>query len=109
MGSGPSWTSFTTGKNPWNHGIYDLHKRDGTPSSSKEVRGARIWNYLNDAGLGAVVMNIAVTYPPEKIDGFMTSSLLTPPDSDNYTYPRRLKEKLPHPRPQFEKNWRSRQ
>ena len=39
-------------------------------------------------------MNIPVTYPPQKVNGYMITGMLTPPNSDNWTYPKTLKEEL---------------
>lgn len=103
LGSGPSWTTFTTGKNPWNHGVYNLyHEEDGTLVTSDEVESPRVWNYLNDSGFKTGVVNLAVTYPPEKINGFMISTFLAPSNSETFTYPVDLRNEIPHERPEFE-------
>lgn len=103
LGSGPSWTTFTTGKNPWNHGVYDLYHKENTELiTADEVESARIWDYLNDSGFKTGIVNLAVTYPPEKIDGFMISTFLAPSNSKSFTHPVELREKLPNERPEFE-------
>jgi predicted AlkP superfamily phosphohydrolase/phosphomutase len=40
------------------------------------------------------IINIPITYPPDKVDGFMISGMLTPNNQVNFTYPPDLKERL---------------
>lgn len=95
-----AWTTFLTGMNPAKHGILDFVE---PVSNSKEriifnnrtrCRQKPIWKYLNNAGYRTVMINIPMTYPPEKVDGCMVSGMGTPSSSSEYTYPPDLKNKL---------------
>jgi len=85
--SAPAWTSFATGKNPGKHGIFDFMTSDGRIVNSNDVRGKRIWEILSKNGFSCCVINFPVTYPPQKINGCMISSFLTPPGREDFTYP----------------------
>jgi len=97
--SGPSWSSFVTGMNPGKTGIYDfLYRKDGTysfPPVSASLRGGTtIWRYLSDAGHRVSVLNIPMSYPVEKVNGFMVSGWMTPYAADDYIYPSELASEL---------------
>ena len=93
----PAWPSFTTGKNPKNHGAFDWFHYNKDYSrhiiNSTNIRGKRYWDYLNDVGLICGIINMPFSYPPQKIKGFMISGLLSPEDKD-FTYPKNLKKEL---------------
>ncbi|MBN1423081.1 alkaline phosphatase family protein [Candidatus Fermentibacteria bacterium] len=95
----PAWTSVLTGVNPGKHGIFDFrdsyHRDPRRPLvSSRSMRAPRIWQILNAAGLRAAIMNVPITFPPEPLDGFMISGMMTPNDEADYTYPAELKSRL---------------
>ena len=93
----PAWTSIFTGVNPGKHGIVDFYMREktGFVSCSSRYRMCRtIWDILSEAGSRCVVINDPVTFPPQKINGVMTTGLLTPPGSTNWVYPEKLRKEL---------------
>lgn len=97
--SGPSWSSFVTGKNPGKTGIYDfLYRREGTynfpPVNASLRSGATIWRYLGEAGYHVGVLNLPMSYPVEAVNGFMVSGWLTPYTADDYIYPPELAAEL---------------
>jgi predicted AlkP superfamily phosphohydrolase/phosphomutase len=69
---GQGWASLMTGKSPLKHRIYywNLH---GLRSS--DIRGPKIWNVVNAAGLKVGIMNVSYTFPPDKVNGFFISGL----------------------------------
>jgi predicted AlkP superfamily phosphohydrolase/phosphomutase len=90
--SGPSWSSFATGKNPGKTGIYDfLHRRQGTyrfpPISTRHRHGKAIWALLSEAGKTVGVLNVPVSYPVEPVNGFMISGFMTPYSARDFVYP----------------------
>ncbi len=97
--SAPAWTSFMTGKNPGKHGIFDFRhwnvkKYDESELvDSTKIDGLKIWNILNSFGKKVGVINVPITYPPEKVDGFLITGMLTP-SLENFTYPPELKNEL---------------
>lgn len=90
-----AWTSALTGKNPGKHGIFDFFERSPNSygletTTSKSKDGKMVWELLSDAKKKVVVMNVPMTYPPEKVNGLMISGLGTPDLNSNFTYPKDL-------------------
>jgi predicted AlkP superfamily phosphohydrolase/phosphomutase len=100
--SAPAWSSFATGANPGRHGVYHFRPIDRRflEGNSSRVVNARsialptIWAYASRAGKCVGVINVPLTYPPEPINGFMVTGMLTPPSADVFTYPPELSRKL---------------
>jgi len=97
--SAPAWTSFFTGKNPGKHGIVDFfYRKDGSyeivPVNSRDNKAETLFSILSRAGKKVVLVNIPVAYPPEQVNGILISGLQTPSESDDFTYPKELKEEL---------------
>ncbi|HHF55338.1 MAG TPA: hypothetical protein ENL42_00280 [Thermoplasmatales archaeon] len=87
--SAPAWTSIVTGVKPSKHGIFDFFYFDGKSIkviSRHSRRMPAIWNLLSDIGKRSIVINVPVTYPPERINGVIVSGLLTPP-GEKFFYP----------------------
>ena len=95
--SAPAWTSIVTGCNPGKHGIYGFEST-GTLEphliNSRDRKVPAIWNYLTDIGMKNIIVNVPGTYPPEEISGTMITGLLTPSHDSNFTYPKKIKERL---------------
>ncbi len=96
--SGAAWTSFQTGKNPGNHGIFDfINKKPNSYQTyyinSSYVKGARLWDILGSNGLKVGVINVMVTYPPHPVNGFLLTGGLTPPGK-GFAYPESLEEEI---------------
>lgn len=93
--SAPAWTSIVTGVTPEKHGIYDFFYFDNGIKvvSSRHRRMPAIWNLLSDIGKRSIVINVPVTYPPERVNGIIISGLLTPPD-ENFVEPKEIKKML---------------
>jgi predicted AlkP superfamily phosphohydrolase/phosphomutase len=97
--TGPAWASFMTGKSPGNHGVFEFFSRReatysqtlGGPSS---IKGKSLWRLLSEAGMRVGVINVPLTYPPEEVNGFLITGLLTPHDSDDWAYPPELVAEL---------------
>jgi predicted AlkP superfamily phosphohydrolase/phosphomutase len=97
----PAWSSFFTGKNPGKHGLFTWQRALVNDSShrrvwvsSRDIRGDKIWHILGRAGWKVGIMNTPMTYPPEAVNGFMISGLLTPGPESPFTYPTHVKEEL---------------
>ncbi len=88
-----AWSTFMTGKNPGKHGILGFMVKDGEGESpvNSRLRGAKtIWRLVNEAGGKVISLSIPTTYPPEKVDGLMVASFLTPRKNEDYAYPKEL-------------------
>jgi predicted AlkP superfamily phosphohydrolase/phosphomutase len=93
----PNWPSFSTGKNPGKHGVlWWIQQTDGSARvvDSRSIKGKTIWEILSEKGRRVAVVNVPVTYPPQKINGVMVTGLLTPPTAKDYTFPPELKAEL---------------
>jgi predicted AlkP superfamily phosphohydrolase/phosphomutase len=95
----PAWVSFFTGKNPGKHGIFDFRgpvdeNLERPLISSLSIRSRKLWEIINDQKKKVGIINIPITYPPDKVDGFMISGMLTPNNQVNFTYPPDLKREL---------------
>ncbi|NLV08387.1 nucleotide pyrophosphatase [Halomicrobium mukohataei] len=94
----PNWKCYASGKNPGKLGVYwweridtigqSIHLPDATDFTSPEI-----WDYLNDAGKSAGVINLPMTYPPREIDDFMIAG--GPRSRErNYTKPEELQSEV---------------
>jgi predicted AlkP superfamily phosphohydrolase/phosphomutase len=86
-----AWSSFITGLNPGKHGVFDFVRRDAAGYQlrviqANEIKGASLWKLLGQNGYKVGIMNVPMTYPPEKVNGYLISGLGTP-DFVPYTYP----------------------
>jgi len=95
----PAWTSFLTGKNPGQHGLYDFfeinpdnYRIEYSCASSRKAK--TIWRILSDRGKRVGVVNVPMTYPPEEINGYMISGMDTPDEDSPFIYPPSLKEEI---------------
>lgn len=79
----PAWTSAFTGVNPGRHGIYGFHR--GHAQSDKQelmhsgrVRATTVWEVANAQDARVGVFNVPLTFPPQELDGWMVSGMMTP-------------------------------
>ncbi len=79
--SSVAWTSFMTGKNPGDHGIFGF--TDVWPDklalrlpSFDDIRSTVIWNAL--PGKASVVVNLPFTYPARPLKGILISGFVAP-------------------------------
>jgi predicted AlkP superfamily phosphohydrolase/phosphomutase len=97
--SASAWASFMTGVNPGKHGIFDFW----SPSDrldhyklnvGKDIRSKTLWRILSEHGKKVGVVNVTMTYPPEKVNGFIVSGFDAPNTKCEFTYPVDLGKKL---------------
>lgn len=96
------WTSIGTGKTPLKHGIGNYTAlKDGKhiPFSGTQRATKAFWNILSEYGVTVGVVNWWVTWPPEKVNGFMVSDRYRNGskkiDPASLTYPPELIDDLP--------------
>jgi len=91
-----AWSSFISGKNPGKTGIFDFLTRSeedylprlsitsvkpgplGKPEIHNNRRGGALWDDLSRAGRRVTIIQVPVTFPPEKVRGRMMSGLGVP-------------------------------
>jgi len=101
----PNWKCYSSGKNPGGFGVFWFERIDlenGTihVPNGADFHTAELWDYLNDDGRRAGVVNMPTMYPPRDIDGYVVCG---GPDavegeyrsiSSGYTSPRDLESTL---------------
>ena len=97
--SANAWSSFITGTNAGQHGIYDFSRRipgsyDVELTNARMRAGDSLWRILSNAGLRVGVVNVPMTYPPEPVNGYLVSGLLTPGLDALHTYPADLASEI---------------
>ena len=97
----PAWMSMMTSKDPGELGVYGFRNRkpgsgydDMWIATQAVIKQKKLWNYLNEAGFTTGMLGIPMTFPVEKVDGFMVSSFLTPGLDSDYTYPKNLRDEI---------------
>jgi predicted AlkP superfamily phosphohydrolase/phosphomutase len=95
-----AWVSFMTGKNPGKHGVFGFQEH---PSSgynrpfinASSIRSKTLWNILTENGRKLGLLNVPITYPAEKVNGFIIPGMLGVPaaarkENLSFTYPPEL-------------------
>lgn len=95
--SSVAWTSFATGSNPGEHGIFGFADRQYDPfkimiPTSANRKKSPIWTQLPQ-DKKKIVINVPLTYPPEPINGYMVSCFLCT-DIRKSTYPNDFHKRL---------------
>ncbi len=96
--SSACWPSLTTGKNPGETGVYGFQDREvGTYDTyvpmGRDVQADRVWDRVQAAGREATVMNVPVTFPPQRDVQRMVSGFLSP-DLEKASYPDDVRDYL---------------
>ncbi|ESS11530.1 MAG: hypothetical protein A07HR60_01587 [uncultured archaeon A07HR60] len=81
--SSACWPALTTGVNPGSTGVYGFQDReigsyDTYVPMGRDVQATRLWDRVTDAGMQASVMNVPVTFPPQRNVQRMVSGFLSP-------------------------------
>lgn len=100
MMSPSAWTSFATGTNSGKHRIYNF--MDLVPNTlqnrylnSTHRASKALWTILNEYGKKTGVLGVPMTYPADKVNGFMTSGWNAPTiSSKGYSHPPELIDEL---------------
>ncbi len=80
------WTTMATGRMPEDHGITGFTLAGGEagllrPSSTDQRQVPALWNLAGDAGYTNAVIGWPVTWPAEKINGYLVSSYFFMPSA----------------------------
>lgn len=92
-----AWTSAFTGVNPGKHGIFDFISIKGYTKNlvtSKDRKREAVWEILSQFGKKVIVLNVPITYPPDKVNGIMISGIGTPSLESDFIYPKNLKSQI---------------
>ena len=96
--SSACWPALTTGVNPGQTGVYGFQDRetgsyDTYVPMGRDVQAERIWNRIEEKGRKATVLNVPVTFPPERGVQRMASGFLSP-GVEEAAYPEEIREYL---------------
>jgi predicted AlkP superfamily phosphohydrolase/phosphomutase len=94
----PNWKCYAAGKNPGKLGVFwweriDTDSRSMHLPDSTDFNSPEIWDYLNDTGESAGLINLPMSYPPREIDEFMIAGGPRSRET-NYTEPPELQNEL---------------
>ena len=96
-----AWTSFMTGKNPGQHGLYGFAVKAPGPyllepfSSGAVTPGQTLWSTLSGHGKRVAVINVPMTYPAESVNGVMISGFGAPSEeASRFTHPPEVVKEL---------------
>ena len=96
--SSACWPALTTGVNPGETGVYGFQDRENGSDDTyvpmgRDVQATRLWQRVEDTGGSATVLNVPVTFPPERDIQRMVSGFLSP-GVDEAAYPDELRDAL---------------
>ncbi|WP_181685922.1 alkaline phosphatase family protein [Halorhabdus salina] len=96
--SSACWPSLTTGVNPGQTGVYGFQDREVGSAETyvpmgTDVQATRLWDRVQSAGRDATVMNVPVTFPPQRDVQRMVSGFLSP-GVEKAAYPDEIRETL---------------
>lgn len=94
-----AWTSISTGVNPGKHGIFDAilcipEQRRSVFVNASRRKVPPLWSILSDSGKSVGVFNVPVTYPPEKVRGFIVPGMFTPGNVESFMHPAHLRAEI---------------
>ena len=96
--SSACWPSLTTGVNPGETGVYGFQDRevgsyDTYVPMGRDVQATRVWDRVENEDRSATVLNVPVTFPPQRDVQRMVSGFLSP-GVDKAAYPDDLRDYL---------------
>ncbi|HEY65503.1 MAG TPA: hypothetical protein G4O02_13135 [Caldilineae bacterium] len=79
----PAWASFQLGKSPGKHGLFHFtHYQPGSYDmvtiNATHIPTPTLWQLVSQAGRRVCIINVPVTYPPQPINGYVVSGMLSP-------------------------------
>jgi predicted AlkP superfamily phosphohydrolase/phosphomutase len=102
-----AWSSFVTGLDPGNHGIfYFLDRVPGTYETryvnSQSRAGTPLWSALSEQGRRVCSLFVPLTYPAVEVNGILASGWLAPSiDDPRYAHPPDLARRIRAAAPDF--------
>ncbi|MCU4754215.1 alkaline phosphatase family protein [Halobacteria archaeon AArc-curdl1] len=96
--SSACWPALSTGVNPGETGVYGFQDREiGTYETyvpmGREVQATRLWDRVTEANRNATVLNVPVTFPPQRDIQRMVSGFLSP-GLDKAAFPEDVRQHL---------------
>ncbi len=90
-----AWPALVTGTRPNKTGVYDgaralPNSYETVPTNLTGFRGVSIWQWVNEYGRTAGVLNVPMTYPAQPVDGYLISGFDSPANADDIAWPRHI-------------------
>jgi predicted AlkP superfamily phosphohydrolase/phosphomutase len=86
------WATILTGRAPGSHGIFDYWQRGARglfrETRGRDIRGPRIWDELEKNRIACGLVNVPMTYPPPRLQGFALSGQDAPGAHPSISWPR---------------------
>jgi predicted AlkP superfamily phosphohydrolase/phosphomutase len=92
----PAWATCLTGRNPGKHGVFSFYDNgidSLRPVNATDIKSETFPEILSRRGFKVGLVNVPLTYPIPKINGFVVSGMLTPTGRP-YTDPPILQREL---------------
>lgn len=99
-----AWPVICTGKNSAKIGSFLYKSKEDSFNSeffsggqfinSTDIKTWSLWEWISHFGGKVGVVNIPLTYPPKKVNGFLVSGFPIPEKAQDYIYPPDLREDL---------------
>ena len=95
----PAWTTFYTGKNPGQHGIFDFLSKsqesyEEIPVNATFCKSKTLWSLLGEGGKKIAVLNMPMTYPPQTVNGVMICDFLSSTKNRDFVFPPQLLDEI---------------
>ncbi len=90
----PALPSLYTGKNPGKTGVFDFLGPHGNLLSALDIKDETFWEVLDREGRRSCIVNLAMTYPAQSINGIMVAGERTAGTRGDLTFPKELEERL---------------
>ncbi|MFX1256863.1 MAG: alkaline phosphatase family protein [Promethearchaeota archaeon] len=91
-----AWGTIQTGIDAINNHVYEFYCFNKANRSLQIVNSNflknTIWEILSIVGKRVGIVNVPMTYPPKKVNGYIVSGILTPSLDSNFTYPPNLRD-----------------
>jgi len=101
-----AWGTIQTGRDCLEDHIYEFYcfnkKTKNIDMVNSDFLKNTIWEILSKVGKKIAVVNVPMTYPPKKVNGFIVSGILTPSLNSNFTYPSSLKQNILNKIPDYQ-------
>lgn len=95
-----AWSTFATGRDPGNHGIFNFMLETGTRDVEFATHGTLTrqsipyWDYMDAMGIPTGVVNVMPGYPPSRSAGYHISDNVTTPPGGEFVHPGGLREDI---------------
>lgn len=97
--SAQAWMSLCTGKNPAAHGVIDFMILEPGAytmkfANSSHIGSPALWDIVSRFGKTAGIINIPITFPPPRVNGYLLAGMGAPGTASEFVHPPELRRKI---------------